>query len=116
MARLSHLMKLDSKNVLLAGLSFVSGFFFCAIVLSSSTHTTPRHKVLIEGPAAVSADPFLKARASVQLLAEFGSQQPATFSTSLQVVQPPEAQLWDMSSKPVRNTDLIDFRVRNEGF
>ncbi len=109
-------MKLESKNVLLAGLSFVSGFFFCAMVLSTSTHTTPRPKILLEGPAVVSDDPSLKAQASVQLLADSGSQQPATFSTSRQVFQPPEAQLWDIGSKPVRNTDLIDFRVRTDGF
>ncbi len=109
-------MKLESKNVLLAGLSFVSGFFFCAVVLSSSWHTKPSHKVLLEGPAVVSDDPSLKAQVSVQLLADSGSQQPVTFSISHQVFQPPEAQLWDISSKPVRNTDLIDFRVRNNGF
>jgi hypothetical protein len=103
-------MKLESKTVALAGLSFVAGFFFCAIVLSSSRHPTPAPKVHLEGPALASAAPAAKVTNSVPL-ADFRVQLPVMFRSV-----GPEAQVWDLSRNPTPATDLIDFRVQSVGF
>jgi hypothetical protein len=114
-------MKLESKTVALAGLSFVSGFFFCAIVLSSSRHAKPAPKVHLEGPALASAAPAAKVTNSVPLFAGFRVQEPVTFRAAVPLEGqvrsvPPEEEVWNMSRKPAWNTYLIDFRVQSVGF
>src|SRR3954469_221464 len=105
----SHVMKLETKAVALTGISFVAGFFFCAVVLNSFLRTKPVQKVLLEGPALVSAAPAAKIPAPVPILADLWSQQPITFGQVAppegQVWRvPPQEQVWDMSRNPTPAT------------